>query len=313
MKIITLKYFLISTLLIFWLNVAVAENAKIHLNPIQEKLAQLEASSNGKIGVSAFNMGNSSTIQYREKEPFHFQSTFKAMLAAAILKERMKNPHLLQQKLTYTKKDIVFWSPITKQHLLNTTGEMSIFDLCAAAIMYSDNAATNLLVKKLGGPKAMNGFMHSIGNNVFRLDNWEPELNSNPDNLQDTSTAEATTKSLQDLAFGKVLSSSQRQQLINWMKGNTTGNNRIRAGVPKDWVVADKTGSGEYGITNDIGIIMPPHCAPIIVSLYFTQNNKEATPREEVIATATRLLIQEFARTDQCMKKTGFTKNEDFG
>jgi beta-lactamase class A len=116
--------------------------------------------------------------------------------------------------------------------------------------------------------------------------------------LRDTSTPAAMEMSLRQLTLGDALASPQQKQLVTWMKGNTTGDTRIRAGVPKGWIVADKTGSGDYGITNDIGIIWPPKCAPIVVAMYFIQNKKDATQHPDVIASATRILINEFARTD---------------
>ncbi len=90
------------------------------------------------------------------------------------------------------------------------------------------------------------------------------------------------------------------------MKGNTTGDARIRAGVPKEWIVADKTGaSDDYGISNDIGIIWPPSCAPILVTIYSVHNKKDTTRRDDLIASATRMLINEFSQTDQCILITG--------
>ena len=100
------------------------------------------------------------------------------------------------------------------------------------------------------------------------------------------------------------LASPQRKQLVTWMKGNTTGDTRIRAGVPKGWIVADKTGAGDdYGISNDIGIIWPPSCAPIVIAIYSVHNNKNTTRRDDIIASATRLVINEFAQTDGCVKR----------
>jgi beta-lactamase class A len=94
----------------------------------------------------------------------------------------------------------------------------------------------------------------------------------------------------------------QREQLVTWLKNNTTGDARIRAGVPKGWIVGDKTGTGSlYGTTNDIGIIWPSKCAPIVVAIYYTNNKKDATKREDIIASVTRSLISEFAQTDRCI------------
>lgn len=267
---------------------------------IEKKLAALEATMKGQVGVFAMNTANNQHLQYRANERFPVQSTFKVMAISAILKQSMNNKHLLQQKITYSKNDLVYWSPITEKHLAEG---MTIAELCAAAMSYSDNTATNLIVKKLGGPKAVTAFARSINDKTFRIDNWEPELNSNPSKIQDTSTPKAMEKSLQKLTLGNVLASPQREQLVTWMKGNTTGDKRIRAGVLKGWTVADKTGSGSYGIANDIGIIWPPNCAPLVVAIYSMHNKKDARIDERIIALATRHVIGEFAKTDQCVKR----------
>lgn len=255
----------------------------------QNALAALEASAHGRIGVAAINTENNKRVDYRAEEQFPFQSTFKVMGVAAILKQSMTDSSLLQQKITYSQSDITVWSPITEKHILDG---MMISELCAAAIMFSDNTAINLLIKKLGGPEAVTSFARSFGDNTFRLESWEANLNSNPKDQRDTSTPAAMQKSLQQLTLGNALALSQREQLITWMKGNTTGDARIRAGVPKGWVVADKTGSGDYGITNDIGIIWPPHGAPIIIALFFIQDQKEALRRDDVIAFATKIALK---------------------
>lgn len=267
---------------------------------LQEQLSALEISSGGRIGISAINTANDTRLQYRGEERFPICSTFKMMGVAAILKESMKNSQLLQQKVNYKKEDLVVYSPLTEKHL---TDGMTVSELCAATITLSDNTAMNLLMKKLGGPKAVTAFARSIGDNTFRLDRWEPELNTAlPGDLRDTSTPAAMAKSLQRLGLGDALSVPQRKQLQIWLKNNTTGDSRIRAGVPKGWLVGDKTGTGDYGTTNDIGIIWPSKCPPIVVTIYFTQNKKDAAPQNDVIASATRIVINAFAENDQCIK-----------
>jgi beta-lactamase class A len=109
--------------------------------------------------------------------------------------------------------------------------------------------------------------------------------------------------SLQHLALGDVLALPQREQLQTWMKNNTTGETKIRAGVPTGWIVGDKTGSGQYGTTNDIGIIWPPVCSPIVIAIYLTQNKRDAVKHEDIIASATRIVLSKFANTDKCIKQ----------
>ncbi|HLB34672.1 MAG: hypothetical protein A3F67_10630 [Verrucomicrobia bacterium RIFCSPHIGHO2_12_FULL_41_10] len=257
---------------------------------------ELEASSGGHLGVSAINTANNKIVQYHAEEHFPFQSTFKVMVVSAILKKSMADPQLLQQKVTYKKEDLLSWSPITEKHL---TDGMTVSELCAAAIIFSDNAAVNLLINKLESPQAVTAFARSIGDDQFSLEDREGNLNSAPGDLRDTSTPAAMAKSLQKLALGNILGASQQKQLVTWMTDCTTGYARIHAGVPIGWIVADKTGSGDYGITNDIGIIWPPNCPPIVIAIYFIQNKKDALRRDDVIASATKIILSELAQTKQ--------------
>ena len=264
-------------------------------------LIELESASGGRLGVSAINMANHAEIQYRQNEGFPFCSTSKVMGVAAILQESIARPNLLQQRIHYKKDDLVTYSPMTEQHLREG---MTVAALCEATLTTSDNTAMNLLMKILGGPKAVTAFARSIGNHSFRLDRWEPDLNTAiPNDPRDTTSPMAMRVSLQKLVLGHGLPAYQQTLLQSWLQKNTTGASRIRAGVPKTWLVGDKTGTGEYGTTNDIGIIYPPGCKPIVVAIYFTQGIKDAKPQEEVIASATKIVIEDFSRKDLCLRK----------
>lgn len=268
-----------------------ASDQKITRSVMQEEMARLEASAQGRIGLSAINTADGRRVQYRAEERFPVCSTFKAIAVAAILEKSTADSRLLQQRITYSKEDVEKsgYGPITEKHLADG---MTVAELCAATIQYSDNAAVNLLMKELGGPAAVTTYARSIGDNTFRLDRWEPELNSAiPGDLRDTSTPAAMEKTLQRLALGDALALPQRAQLVAWLKGNTTGGKRMLAGVPKGWIVGDKTGTGSYGTTNDIGVLWPKTGAPIVAAIYFTQHEKNASPRDDVIASATRILI----------------------
>ncbi|MEO8401356.1 MAG: class A beta-lactamase [Gammaproteobacteria bacterium] len=300
------RFLLVATSAIVFIIVSIPliANAKqIDSTLIQIKLAKLEASSGGRLGVYAINTANNVRVQYRAEELFPFCSTSKIIVVSAILKKSETNPALLQKKITYDKKDIdkSEYAPITQQHI---DSGMRIAELCKAAIEYSDNTAMNLLLKILGGPGAVTSYARSIHDNKFRMNRWEPELNSAiPGDTRDTTTPKAMTHSLQQVVLGDGLALSQQKQLQTWLKNNTTGAAKIRAGVPKNWIVGDKTGSGQYGTTNDIGIIWPPGCSPIVIAIYLTQNTKDAVNREDILASATHLVLSELASTDQCIKR----------
>jgi beta-lactamase class A len=251
-------------------------------------LAELESGSGGRLGVFALDTGAGASLGHRGGERFPFCSTFKLMLAAAVLKRSESTLDLLQRTISYAKSDLVSWSPVTGKHVGKG---MSVAELCAAAIQYSDNSAANLLIGLVGGPAAVTAFARSIGDETFRLDRIETELNTAiPGDERDTTTPEAMARSMQKLVVGDALAPKQRDQLAEWLLGNTTGAKRIRAGVPQAWRVADKTGTGDHGTTNDVAVVWPPSRAPIVLVVYFTQRAQDAKPREDVIAKAAKIV-----------------------
>ncbi|MCR6475310.1 class A beta-lactamase [Variovorax sp. ZS18.2.2] len=253
------------------------------------QFAALENASGGRLGVVGFNTATGARVQHRADERFPFCSTFKLMLAAAVLERSAKEGGLLARRVNYSKGDLVTYSPITEKNI--ATG-MTVAELCAAAVQYSDNTAANLLMKGLGGPPAVTAFARSLGDEAFRLERWETELNTAiPGDLRDTTTPAAMAASVERLVLGNALGAAQREQLKTWLLGNTTSTERFLAGVPAGWKVGDKTGSGSYGTTNDVGVLWPPAGAPLVLAVYLTFPEKEAKGRNDVVASATRIAV----------------------
>lgn len=257
---------------------------------IKQKLAELEKSTGGRLGVALINTADNAQIVYRGAERFPMCSTSKVMAASAILKQSETKKDLLNQRVEIKKSDLVNYNPIAEKHL--DTG-MTLGELSAAALQYSDNTAMNKLIAELGGPAGVTKFARSIGDSTFRLDRTEPTLNTAiPGDKRDTTSPLAMAKSLQNLALGKALGEPQRAQLVEWLKGNTTGAESIRAGLPATWVVGDKTGSGDYGTTNDIAVIWPDNHAPLVLVTYFTQPLQDAKARKDVLAAAAKIVTE---------------------
>ena len=255
----------------------------------RQQLNAIENSLDGRLGLFAWDTASGQRLEYRADERFPLCSTFKLLLVSAMLKMSTQQAGLMQQVLSYRQSDLVDYSPITEQHV---GAGMSVADLCAAALQYSDNTAANLLIAQLGGLAAVTAYARSIGDPQFRLDRWETELNTaTPGDPRDTSTPEAMGRSLQRLALGDALPSAQREQLCVWLRGNTTGAARIKAGIPASWTIGDKTGGGHYGTANDIAVLWPPQRSPVILAIYTTQHRQTATARNELIAAAARVVV----------------------
>lgn len=143
-------------------------------------------------------------------------------------------------------------------------------------------------------------FAHRIGNSSFKLENYEANLNSNPNKDTDTSTPQDMALSVNKIVLGGVLSPKSRNLLLGWMQNNTTGYRRIRAGVPLGWSVADKTGSGSYGVANDIGIAWSPSCKPVILSIFTISDKSTVKPNDQVVAKVTEAVFDELRQHHAC-------------
>jgi beta-lactamase class A len=198
-------------------------------------------------------------------------STFKFLVAAAVLDRVDKKEEQLDRMIPYGRADLLDWAPVTKEHLQQ--GSMTVDALCAAAIDYSDNTAANLLLQTIGGPHGLTEFVRSLGDPITRLDRNEPTLNTAlKGDDRDTTSPSSMLKDMQGLLLGQKLSAAARQQLETWLDVNTTGDKRLRAGLPPGWQVGDKTGTGENGARGDIAIVRPPNRAPILVVVYTVES-----------------------------------------
>lgn len=247
---------------------------------LDETFATIESDYDARVGVYAIDTGSDQTIDYRSEERFAFASTYKALAAALVLKQNSMEE--LEEVITYTEDDLVSYSPITEKHV--DTG-MTLAELSEAAVRTSDNTAGNLLFEELGGPEQFQQSLREIGDDMTQSDRYETALNEfTPGNTRDTSTPAALATSLQGFAVGDLLTDDKRERLLDWMKGNATGDTLIRAGAPEGWTVADKSGAGRYGTRNDIAVVWPPDREPIILAILTRHDTEDAEYDDALIA-----------------------------
>ncbi|RII09235.1 Beta-lactamase precursor [Streptomyces sp. YIM 130001] len=255
------------------------------------QLGELEERYAARLGVFARNMATGRTVRHRADERFPMCSVFKTLAAAAVLRD-LDDSHL-GRRIHYTQGDVdkSGYAPVTGKPE-NIAGGLTVRELCAAAVSESDNAAANLLLRDLGGPRAITRFCRSLGDGVTRLDRWEPELNSaEPWRRTDTTSPRAVGTTYARLILGRALDVPDRAKLTGWLVANTTNMERFRAGLPDDWILADKTGGGEqYGVANDVGVVHPPHGAPLVLSVLSTKLDPAGPTDNPLVAEAARLV-----------------------
>jgi beta-lactamase class A len=249
----------------------------------------LEQQHNAAIGLFATNLISGKTVAHRAQDPFAMCSTFKGYASARVLQMAQHGELSLDDTMFVDPAGILPNSPVTGPR---AGGEMTLAELCQAALQRSDNAAANILLNRIGGPPAITAFARSIGDQRSRLDRWEIELNSAiPGDLRDTSAPEALGGGYRALLEGDVLAPPGRRLLEDWMRANQTSS--MRAGLPPGWTSADKTGGGDYGTTNDVGIASGPDGQRVLLAIMTRSraNDPNAESMRPLIGELTTLVM----------------------
>ena len=256
-------------------------------------LSALEQAHGGRFGLFAHDLGTGRQLTARGDERFVYCSTFKMYLAAATLLRVQAGEERLDRAIPITRADMINHAPVTEPAVGSS---LTVEQLMKGTVEVSDNPAANLLLKALGGIAPMQAFYRGIGDASTRADRFEPEMNG-LDGDKDTITPAQSAANIHRLFIDPAspLSQDSKAMLLGWMFSSPTGVDRIKAGVPADWRVAHKTGTGGYGPTNDIGILYPPTGEPIIVAAYYHAAS-DAPDNEAVIAEATRLALTALGR-----------------
>ncbi|SFM57931.1 class A beta-lactamase [Methylobacterium pseudosasicola] len=263
-----------------------------HAQETELALTAIERRLGGRLGVSVGTQAGV-LLSHRVDELFPMCSTFKVLAAAAVLARIDAGTDSLDRVIAFGPGDLLSYAPITRKTLDagGGTGRMTLSELCAAALEWSDNSAANLLLTALGGPEALTRWLRSIGDPVTRLDRDEPTLNTAlPGDPRDTTSPAAMRDTLGRVLLGSVLSAASRGRLEAWMVASRTGLKRIRAGLPPDWPVGDKTGTGDNGTFNDVAILRPPGHAPVFACVYITGAQVPAEAVEAAYAEIGRLV-----------------------
>lgn len=213
-------------------------------------------------------------LSRHEHELFPLMSVVKLPLAVVVLHHveqgRLRLGDVYQ--LGETDMDPNTWSPLQKR--FPKGGAFSLESLVLATLCESDNNACNYLFRLVGGPQRVQQFFNAHYGEDFplRIAVTEKEMASDvAAKLVNRATPAAMLRLLEDLysaAYHQtqhpLLTPPLARLLLAYMEQTTTGQERLRAGLPHtELSFAHKTGSSGIvgGITlahNDVGIIRLP-------------------------------------------------------
>ena len=264
-------------------------------SPVVAAARQVEADLGARVGLFIEDTGSGEVWQYRADERFPMASTFKVLACAALLARADAGTENLGRQVEIGQRDLVPHAPVTEARV----GErMSLHALCEATMQVSDNTAANKVLDALGGPAAVTDFARSLGDATTRLDRREVDLNEGaPGDPRDTTAPASMAASLRILVLGEALSAESRAQLTRWLVGNAVGGPLLRAAIPGDWRIGDRTGAGGHGTRGIVAVLWPPRRAPLVVVVYLTGTAASMEARNAAIAAIGTALVETIAAT----------------
>lgn len=259
-------------------------------------IAALEERHERRIGLYARNLRTGRELVHRPDERFAMCSTFKVLAAAAVLDGRLVTPdaQVLRRRASWPPSLVAGAGyAVRMQAWQDAAYRPEVAEVCAAAVAESDNAAGNWLLGLVGGPAAITRLARDLGDRVTGLTRWEPDLNQwAPGATRDTTTPRAMGGSYAALLVGRALTPSDRRRLRTWMAASTTGARALRAGLLPGWTIAEKTGSGDFGTRNDVGIAWAPDGSPVVISCLTHALRSTDAPLDAALAGVGRVCAE---------------------
>lgn len=198
-------------------------------------------------------------------------STIKLPILVAFFQDVDRGKINLEEQLIMTEEiigsgsgNMQYEKPGTKFSALETADKM---------ITISDNTATNMLIKRLGGMKVLNQRFIDMGLTATRLRNPLPDLTGT-----NTTSAEDLGNLLVKIDSGELISMRSRDRLLHIMK-SVVRDTLLPQGLESGAIIAHKTGDIK-SVLGDAGIIDMPNGKRYIASVLVKRPDNDPQAKE---------------------------------
>ena len=265
-----------------------------NIDPLKQKIEQIVSSKKAVVGVAINGMNKNDTLSINGHKHFPMQSVFKFHIALKVLSEIDKGNYSLEQKIKIKKSELLpgLWSPIREKYPEGCT--LTIAEIIKYTVGLSDNVGCDVLLRLLGGPQVIEKHFLNLGFKDFAVKISEETMQNNWDlQFLNWTTPKETNKIL--AAFYEntngLLSKESYDFFWTTMKETQTGKNKLKGQLPKNTIVAHKTGwSGKHketGITaasNDVGIVYLPDGSHFYISIFVAESKEDFKTNEKIIS-----------------------------
>ena len=267
--------------------------------PLHDRLAALAAEAHGQVYVACSLPGVSLDCDLNPHGHPPMQSTFKFPLALAVLHQVELGKLQLDQPIRFLASDrYPTFSPLQDQNP-NADVDIPLRQLLKLTVTESDNIASNLLLRAIGGPATLQHYLDSLGFSAIHEEDSEQTLHGDQ-HLQYRNFAEpsAMVALLRLFADHSPLTPDHTALLNTWMLETVSGPHRIKGLLPPNTPVAHKTGSSgeEWGFipaTNDVGLITLPNGQRLALAIFVTDAHTTQDAAEHTLATLAQTIYIE--------------------
>jgi beta-lactamase class A len=247
---------------------AAASNSLV--TSLQNELAMLVTSKSTDVGIAAIDLKTGEMVSVRGNNRYPMASTVKVAVAATYL--------------SYVEKG--------ERSLDDTIGGTTASSLMRRMLVHSDNHATDLLIRNLGGPETVQKWLDWHHIEGLRIDRTIAQLLRDKRDLhdvRDSATPLAFAKFLKRLDSGYLIGDKSKAYLLDLMAQCMTGRNRMKSLLPDGPRVEHNTGTLN-GLTDDVGFITLPNGHRIAVAIFA----RGGSNRPSAIAEAAKTVYDGF-------------------
>ncbi len=237
---------------------------------LEQQLSAMVAGKSADVGIAALDLTTGQSISVKGDTAFPMASTVKVAVGALYLAQVDHG----------------------RRSLDDTIDGVPVRRLMERMLIHSDNRATDMLLKDVGGPNAVHDWLHANGVSGLRVDRTIAQLLSAKRDLwdhRDSSTPRAMVDLLQRIYRAELIKPQSRNYLLDLMSRCETGKNRMKAMLPFGTPVEHKTGTLN-GLTDDIGFITMPDGHRIAVAIFA----RGGADRPRTIAETARVIYDGF-------------------
>ena len=298
---------------------------------MQQTLDALAVGFDGTVGIAVEDMAAGWVAAHDAEALYPQQSVAKLWVALTVFDQVERGRLRLDDPVLVTRADMsVFNQPIQK--LLTEQGYRTTIDgLLVLALAQSDNAANDILLKHVGGEKAVRRTLAARGIAGIRASpaeqvlesqvaavRWKPEysfgqafwtardavpmprrvqaLQRYLDDPADGAQPRAITDALARLHRGDLLGPAMTRRFLDILGQTGTGPARLPAGLGPGWRIAHKTGTGQdLGDLstgyNDVGLITAPDGHAYAVAVMIASTRRPIPERQALMVAVTRAVV----------------------